>query len=246
VSIIPLYRSVHQALRERIISHAYPPGAILPSERKLIDEFGVSLITVRRAMDELVLDGLIERRQGVGSFVREQARGVVVGMSSFTADVLSGRLRLIRTLLEDAQQPASAEVARKLSVQEGSMVRHLARLDSEGGSPLSVDEVFVPLSAAAEITPEIAGSPSFLIAWQERAGFTMGRVESEVSVQDASAADREILRMNAETPLLVTAELIHSDNDRAVAWIITRYRGDRVRLRGSYALEGTRMPGGIG
>jgi DNA-binding GntR family transcriptional regulator len=241
----PLYRTVHQELRERIVNGQYAPGAILPSERRLIDEFGVSLITIRRAMDELVLDGLIERRQGVGSFVRDRARGVVVGMSSFTTDVLTGRLRLVRTLLEDAQVPASPEVARRLSVQEGSMLRHLVRLDSEGGTPLSVDEVFAPPAAAASITAEMAGSPSFLYLWQVKAGLSLRRAEYEVSVQLPGEADQALLFAAPDTPLLVTAELIFEEEARPVAWIVTRYRGDRTRLRGSFAMDAARTPAGV-
>lgn len=228
MSTAPLYRTVHRELRQRIVTGRYGPGAILPSERRLIDEFGVSLITIRRAMDELVLDGLIERRQGVGSFVREQARGVVVGMSSFTTDVLAGRLRLVRTLLEDGQIPAPSEVALRLSVQEGSMLRHLVRLDREGGAPLSVDEVFAPPAPASWITTEMAGSPSFLHAWQETSGLSFRRTEYEVSAQLPDTADQELLHTSADTPLLVTGELFFQENARPVAWIVTRYRGDRT------------------
>jgi GntR family transcriptional regulator len=236
VSTSPLYRSVHTELRDRIVAGRYAPGALLPSERRLVDEFKVSLITIRRAMDELVLDGLVERRQGVGSFVRERARGVVVGMSSFTTDVLTGRLRLVRTLLEDAQVPAPPDVARKLAVQEGSLLRHLVRLDAEGGTPLSVDEVFAPPAVAALISTEMAASPSFLHLWQEKAGLSLRRAEYEVSVQLPDASDRALLFAAADTPLLVTAELIFEEESRPVAWIITRYRGDRTRLRGSFAM----------
>jgi len=243
VSPHPLYRTVHRELRQRIVTGRYGPGAVLPSERRLIDEFGVSLITIRRAMDELVLDGLIERRQGVGSFVREQARGVVVGMSSFTTDVLAGRLRLVRTLLEDRQVPAPAEVARRLLVQEGSMLRHLVRLDREGGTPLSVDEVFAPPAAASLITREMAGSPSFLHAWQEASGLSLRRTEYEVSTQLPDTADQALLHASADTPLLVTGELFFEEHARPVAWIVTRYRGDRTRLRGSFVMGDVQVTG---
>jgi GntR family transcriptional regulator len=236
VSSSPLYRSVHKELRDRIGGGRYPPGGLLPSERRLVDEFGVSLITIRRAMDELVLDGLVERRQGVGSFVRERGRDVVVGMSSFTTDVLTGRLRIVRTLLEDAQVPAPPDIAQRLAVQERSMLRHLVRLDSEGGTPLSVDEVFASPVAAAMISTEMAASPSFLHLWQERAGLSLRRVEYEVSVQLPGVSDRALLYAAADTPLLVTAELIFEEGSRPVAWIVTRYRGDRARLRGSFAM----------
>ncbi|MCX6031545.1 MAG: GntR family transcriptional regulator [Chloroflexi bacterium] len=236
----PLYHTVYHELKRRIVSATYLPGGGLPSERRLGEEFGVSLITIRRALDELVLDGLIERRHGIGSFVRDQARNVGVGMSSFTSDVLAGRLRLVRTLLQDDTTSASPEVAVKLDVQTGSGVRHLVRLDSEGGSPLSVDEVFIPPALATATLSEIAASPSFLFLWQDKSGLVLTRTEYEVSVQMAGQADQEALQVGPDTPLLVTGELFFDREGRPAVWIVTRYRSDRTRLHGSYALPETK------
>src|SRR5512136_436795 len=154
----PLYRTVYDSLRERILAGDYPPGVALPSEPRLVQDYGVSLITVRRALQELVFDGLIERRQGVGSFVREASRGVVVGLSSFDADVAEGRLRLARDLLADRELPAPADVAERLRVPHGSIVRYLARLDRQGATPFSVDEVYIPPPLARTVTSELAAS----------------------------------------------------------------------------------------
>jgi DNA-binding GntR family transcriptional regulator len=232
----PLYHTIYHELKQRISSATYAPGAALPTERRLSEEFGVSLITIRRAMDELVLDGLIERRQGIGSFVRDRPRNVAVRMSSFTPDVRSGRLRLVRSLLQDDTVMASPEVAARLGVRPGSVLRHLVRLDSEGDSPLSVDEAFIPPALAATITPEVAALPSFLSVWEEKSGFTLSRTDFEISVQTSGKADQALLQIGPDAPLLITDELILSQDGVPVARIITRYRTDRTRLCGSFAL----------
>lgn len=237
----PLYHTIYHELKQRIVAATYPPGTGLPSERKLGEEFGVSLITIRRALDELVLDGLIERRQGIGSFVRDRARNVVVGMSSFTSDVVAGRLRLVRTLLQDDMIAASPEVATRLAVQTGSVLRHLVRLDSEGGSPFSIDEVFIPPALATVVTSEIAASPSFLFLWQDRLDLILTRMEYEVSVQLAGKTDQGVLQVGPDTPLLVSGELFFNAEERPIAWIVTRYRSDRTRLYGSLALRSEKV-----
>ena len=234
---LPLYHAIYHELKQRISSGTYAPGVALPTERRLSEEFDVSLITIRRALDELALDGLIERRQGIGSFVRDRPRKVVVTMSRFTPDVRSGRLRLVRTLLQDDMVTASPEVAAKLAVQPGSVLRHLVRLDSEGGTPLSIDEAFIPPTLAAGITPDVAASPSFLFLWQEKAGLVLSLTESEISVQTAGKADQALLKIGPDAPLLVTDELILGDDGRPVARVITRYRTDRTRLLGSFAMS---------
>ena len=229
---LPLYRTVYLQLKQRIDAGVYPRGQAMPSESRLVQEFDVSLITLRRAIHELVLDGLVERRQGLGSFVRSNGREVTINLTRFDVDVATGRLRLTRTLLQDEMLPAAPEVAEKLALQAGSMLRHLVRLDAEGGEPMSVDEVFIPAVFASGISAEAAASPMFVALWQEQAGITLARTEYEITVQSAGKADRQLLQIDPKTPLLVEAELIFDASDRPAAWIVTRYRGDRCRLSG--------------
>jgi GntR family transcriptional regulator len=234
---VSLYQQVYRCLKERIDAGIYARGAALPSEPKLAEEFGVSLITLRRAVHELVLDGLVERRQGLGSFVRPAGRTLSVGLTSFSADVASGRLRLARTLLRDDFTAATPELAAKLNVQPDSMLRHLVRLDAEGGEPIWVDEAFIPPALAADISTEIASSLLFLSLWQARAAFTAGRIEYEIWVESPRPEDLALLRIEPGAPVLVEAEVIFDADGRPLICVVTRYRGDRCHLRGSGVLQ---------
>ncbi len=241
-----LYTAVYEALRERIIAGEYKPGDALPSEPNLRKEFGVSTITVRRAIHELALDGLVEPRQGIGNIVRDPAdSSVVVGMSSFTTDVAHGRLRLVRTLLADSLVPATADIADKLQVQPGSMLRRLVRLDMEGNAPLSLDEVFMPPVLASSITTDIAGSPTFMHLWQEASGLQLVRTQYEIWAEKSSADDQRILQIETGTPVLVTGELIYDTKKRPCAWIVSRYRADRGRLSGTVILTQKKTERGV-
>jgi GntR family transcriptional regulator len=226
----PLYRTVYDSLRERILARDYPPGVALPSESRLVHDYGVSLITVRRALQELVLDGLIERRQGVGSFVREASRGIVVGLSSFDADVAEGRLRLTRDLVADQERPAPPDVAARLRMPAGATVRHLARLDRQGAVPFSVDEVYIPPALARTVTPELAASPLFFPLWCESAGVEVGRVDFELGVQMPDRARQQQLGIGPDTPLLICGELNFEAAGSPVMWIVSYYRGDVTHL----------------
>ncbi|MHB9038162.1 MAG: GntR family transcriptional regulator [Armatimonadota bacterium] len=233
----PLYREVYETLRNRIQLGEYETGAALPSEPRLREEFNVSTITIRRAIHELSLDGLVEPRQGVGNIVQDASGSlVVVGMSSFTSDVAKGRLRLVRTLLVDDMVPASADIADKLNVQTGSLLRHLVRLDCEGNAPLSVDEVFIPPALASAITSEIAGSPTFMHLWQEASGLELVRTQYDIWTCMPSEDDVRHLQITSDCPVLVTGELVFDSTARPSAWIVSRYRGDRGRLTGTVML----------
>ncbi len=226
----PLYQGLYIKLRDDITTGKYAPGETIPSERKLGESFGVSQITVRRAINELVIDGLIDKRQGVGNVVRNPVSEVQIEMPRFTADVEAGRLKLVRTLLVDDLVPASEDVARKLGVQSGSMLRHLVRLDIEGGLPLSVDEVFIKPSSADGITPAIASSTLFLYLWQAASNIEIVSVKYDISVQMPEKRDQELLQIGPEFPLLVTGEVEYDKKGRPTAWIVSRYRSDRCRL----------------
>lgn len=241
-----LYTAVYEALRERIVAGDYLPGDALPSEPKLKEEFGVSTITVRRAIHELALDGLVEPRQGIGNIVRESAdSSVLVGMSSFTTDVAYGRLRLVRTLLVDEMASATTDIAERLRVQPGSMLRRLIRLDCEGNAPLSIDEVFIPPALASAITSEIAASPTFMHLWQEVSGLQLVQTQYEIWAEKSSTDDQQTLQITPDCPVLVTGELIQDNRDMPCAWIVSRYRGDRGRLSGTVVLAQRKTERGV-
>lgn len=236
---MPLYQDLYQALKERILDGTYSTGSMLPSEAKLKEDYGVSIITIRRAVHELELEGLVERHQGIGTFVKEQASDIaVIGMSTFTSDIAEGRLRLVRTLMEDGIVSASTAVAERLGLQAGSAIRRLVRLDCRSGTPLSIDEVFIPPSLAVHISRDIASSLFFLKEWQEALGIRFTHSKFEVTTRSPDESEQKALQINADIPVLITGELIFgSDDGSSVAWIESRYRSDRVSLSGTVTLN---------
>jgi DNA-binding GntR family transcriptional regulator len=226
----PLYRHVYDQIRQRIGLGVYARGGALPSEIKLGQEFGVSQITVRRAINELALDGLIDRRQGIGNMVRDAARSVMIGLSSFTSDVASGRLRLVRTLISDDMLPAPDDVAGKLEIQPGALVRHLTRLDREGDVPISLDDVYTPAALSSVISRDMAASPLFLHLWQAASGIVAHSTDYEVAAEMPDEGLQRLMQIGPDTPILYTAEVVRDATHSALHYIISRYRGDRVRL----------------
>ncbi len=127
----PAFAQLSSALRKRIATGLYRAGDRLPSERELCQEFGLAPLTVRRAMDKLIDEGVIVGERGRGTFVR----GLELGTATFD-------LRDLRDLLEDDEArarivearvvPASPRVARKLNIGEGSRAVSVKRVISRG------------------------------------------------------------------------------------------------------------------
>jgi GntR family transcriptional regulator len=162
--------------------------------------------------------------------VREASRGVVVGLSSFDADVAEGRLRLTRELLADRELPAPAAVAARLRLPEGAPVRYLSRLDRQGAVPFSVDEVYIPLAFAQPVTADLAASPLFFPLWCDGAGVKVGRVDFELGVQMPDRARQAQFGVGPDVPLLICGELNFDAAGNPVMWIASYYRGDVTHL----------------
>lgn len=137
------YAAVAAALRQRIVDGEWPPGSALPAEDRLATEHGVALGTLRRALELLAKQGLIERRHGRGTFVRGGLSGAHM-LRFFRFGAGDGEVPESRIL---ARQPVvgSADVARRLGIERGGPVLRLQRLRSLGGQPRLLEDIWLPL-----------------------------------------------------------------------------------------------------
>lgn len=139
-SVLPLHEQLRNTLSLEIAAGAFRDQGRLPSEAELCERFGVSRISVRRAISDLVEKGLLVRRQGVGTFVNSRPEMVgtinVVGI----ADKLSAGGKTTRRIKISRLEPATPELAQALGIGEGDDVFRLVRVFSSAGTPVSLDD----------------------------------------------------------------------------------------------------------
>ncbi|SHK17540.1 GntR family transcriptional regulator [Rhodothermus profundi] len=140
----PRHQQLSDWLREQIEQGVYKPQDRLPSEHELSKRFGVSRITVRRALQTLEYEGLIYRCQGVGSFVRRpHIQQGLVRLTDFAEDMARAGLEARSKVVHFAPEDATAEVAARLEVPEGSTVVRLDRLRLGNGEPIAFDRTWL-------------------------------------------------------------------------------------------------------
>src|ERR1700740_2196479 len=110
----PKYLRIHSNLRERITSGQWPPGSPLPSQRELASEFGVSIMTLRQALQLLTDEGLIETRHGSGTFVTARYAYDPGHLRSFASDLIAQGANITTTLLAVEEVTPPADVAARL------------------------------------------------------------------------------------------------------------------------------------
>mgnify|MGYP001097904058 FL=1 len=135
----PLYRQLQRVLRDAISNRVLAPDDALPAEREFADELGVSRITVRKALDGLVGEGLLVRRQGAGTFVAARVEKNFSKLSSFTEDMISRGRAPHSAWLSRAEGQVTPEESLTLGLSPGAPVYRFHRIRYADGAPMALE-----------------------------------------------------------------------------------------------------------
>jgi GntR family transcriptional regulator len=226
----PLYHQLYLILRERIRTGELPRNSLLPGEQELTGLFNVSRITVKRALNELVADGLISRHRGRGSIVTAAPIMPVV-RGSFFSLMESLKQMGVETevkLLEALYVPAGPAVAQLLEIDPEASVQRAVRLRSLSGEPFSHLLTYIPETIANRFTPDdLAACP--LLTLLERVGVEVSEAEQWISAVAAEPAIAAALDVPAASPLLKIERVMRDKQGTPVQLVYAHYRSDRFQ-----------------
>jgi GntR family transcriptional regulator len=218
--------------RERVLEliDALDVGDAIPSERQLGTDLGVSRLTVRAALDELVREGYLVRRRGSGTFVNEPKVAKGMTISSFSDDMRGRGLTPGSRTLDFQVVPAGARLGRTLHVSPSEPVVAVKRLRLADGEPMAVELLHSPESLLPGLTARDLEESSFydLLAQRYAIEIVGGTqtVEPTVTNEEESAA----LGVPLHSPALLFERVTHSSTGEIVEYTSSIYRGDRYRL----------------
>ncbi len=226
----PLYQQVFLVLREAIREGKYPIDSALPSETELCSQYRVSRITLRRALGLLQQAGLIERRQGSGTFVRRSAPSQVgVEMGGVVRDFHEFTHGTRPKTLEFGYVAPPVRIRALFEVDIGERMQRVLRLRFRGRVPLAQIESWVPTSVGDQYTAEdLDREPMTML--MERSGTIMigGRVTIGTTLADPLMADR--LHIEVGAPLLKFSRVMHDQHGRTVQYAEMLLRPDHIQI----------------
>lgn len=230
-SSLPRWRRIELALLEEIESKSLPPGARLPSEHDLAQNFGVNRATLRRALAELQQKGMIRIEKGRGAFVRESPVAYAIGRQSrFGQNLASQNIAAEVRILRAAEIPAPADLARRLEIGPGAAVAFFETVSFADGVPLSFTRHQLPAArvpgAAAEVT-------AFSCISDVYARFGLGEVTrrtTRITARLPDADEAHQLRQPMTRPILIAETIKVDPVGRPVDDTIARFAADRVQL----------------
>jgi len=224
-------------LRERIALGDVDPSGALESEAALGLRLGVSRVTVRRALELLRSEGLVESRRGAGWFVAGAAVHQPLALGTFRhagSAVADAGLRASRRVVEFGFRPSPDRVAASLQLHEGGDVLHVRSVRSVDGVPLDVAHEWVPGAFGAGVSRSDAQDPGTWATLQGH-GVRIDRVRQTVTAALATDEDADLLGVAPGSALLLVRRVAHDGSGAAVALADHRYLASRFSLEVEFA-----------
>ncbi len=226
----PKYYQLEETLREQIAS--WEPDHPIPSELELCKIYSVSKTTVRKALDDLVHEGLLYRVQGVATFVaapklRERFAQRTAG---FFEDMASRGLDVRTRVLELGVVRPSKHVAAELQLGMGDQVVRLVRLRSIGKQPILISESFVSQRLFPDLGNQDFTNVSLYRLLRDQYNVHLQHGTRLVEVACATEEEARLLHVKPHAPLLVVTGTMYDDTGRPIEHGFARHRGDRSQL----------------
>ncbi|MBD9387937.1 GntR family transcriptional regulator [Agrobacterium sp. AGB01] len=221
----PLYIKLRQCLENAILSGRLTHGQALPPERDLAEFANVSRVTVRKAVDDLVKDGLLTRKHGSGTFVMRPVSRLQQPLSqltSFSEDMARrGYVTRSEWLGRGLFSPSPDEMM-MLGLKVGMLVARLERLRIANELPLAIERA----SLASDILPEPKVIEASLYAELRRTGYSPVRAVQRISACNVNREDAALLAVPEGSAGLAIERISYLDSGRVVELTRSLYRGD--------------------
>lgn len=224
-----LHELLAQVLRDRIISGVWPAGSKIMSEHALMERYGVSRGTVRRALGILVSEGLLVQRKGKGTYVTRAGMSHPAGARplSFAHALAEQGLSFVTEVLAREVLPAPSDVAHELGLGADAPVLFMRRVRSVEGRPVVCQESWSNLEACPGLADADFRSESLFDAVERCSGHTVATSSMRSSARCAGKEHGGYLRIDAASPVLLLEQTISLDNHVPIEWSLTWLRSDQ-------------------
>jgi GntR family transcriptional regulator len=211
----PLYKELERQMREALASGEWKPGEAIPAERRLAERYGVSIGTIRKAIDELVAANLLIRQQGRGTFVASHNRDRLLFYFFHVVPESGAKEYPDVRLLAFARGRATARESELLAIGAGDPVVRARNLLSLGGAPVIVDDLVLPAVRFPGLNErQFAGRPSTIYnLYQDAFGISVVRTRERLRATLADADTAALLNVPRGAPLLSIRRVALTYND---------------------------------
>lgn len=214
----PLYKQVYGLLTTRLVDGYWKPSESLPSEIALAKELGVSQGTVRKALNQMVAENLLERQQGKGTYVAEHTQEGSL-FRFFRLREPNGESLIPETKVLSSSRRAPSQLEReRLNLTDNKQIVELVRLRFLHDEPATVEKIIQPLSIFPDIDKQSEMPNSLYTLYQEQYGISIVSVDDELHATNLPEEYAEHLDLPVGSPVLMVERASINIDGRAVEW----------------------------
>jgi len=225
----PLYQQVDNTIRRRLIDNVWKPGEAIPSEMQLAAEMNVSQGTVRKALNDLVAENLLYRRQGLGTFVSEHTEHRALFLFFSIVGDEGARLLPESRVLDCAEDIVTPKEAERLQLAPSEMVARFRRVHFFDEIATIVETITLPLEHFPGFGTEVDPPNNLFRFYQSAYGVTVAKADEQLTAVSATEEEALLLGIDAGAPLLEIDRTAKMLDERPVEWRVshcdtTKYR----------------------
>ena len=228
---LPIYQRLRDELVDKIASQTWRPGELMPTEAELASSHGIAIGTVRKAIDALVADGLVERRQGRGTFVRRPR--FEDSLSRFFRHATPDGPTVPQSRLLDRKLVAAPpeQVVDALRLQPDDHAIRIDRLRLVSDKPFLREEIWLPQSQFAPVLAAAEGEIGDLLypAYERLCGKVVARAEEIITIGTSDEDDQHLFGVNHGAPVVIIDRLARDHGGAPLEW--RRSRGVASQFR---------------
>lgn len=229
-SPLPLYFQLQEILRKEILSGKYNPGDLIPSEKELEKRYSVSRITVRNAINGLVMEDLLIKKQGRGTTVAypRMQEEENTALQSFTEKMKEQGVETSTRVFDVAKIPVSERIVEHLDIEPGDNIIYVKRLRLVDGEPMALFENYI--SSKTGVTEKDDFSGSVFNLFEKKYGIRISGSEKVIKAGVARKEDADLLQISTGDPVLIITYTTFDSNNKRIELAEGIYRADRYKF----------------
>jgi GntR family transcriptional regulator len=226
-SPIPAYFQLKNIILKKIKSGEYPEGSLIPSERDLGEMFSISRMTVRQALNQLVVEGVLNREKGRGTFVT-RTKLEQKNIMSFSDTVKQKGLEPSTRILHFSKDEIGEEIRGILDLKSGEKVYVLRRLRLASGIPVGIEEDIIPEKYCPELE-KYDLTASLYKLFKEEYSYAISNVDNVIEASRPTKEEKEQLEMSGSVPVLRVTGINYTDAGMKLFYEQSVYRSDEYK-----------------
>jgi GntR family transcriptional regulator len=229
-SNIPLHQQIKDDILSKIKDSTFKHGEKIPSERALAEHYGVSRVTIRNTTNDLVYLGVLSRKHGSGTYVKETSiEPQLVRMTSAAEELEKLGMKLEIEVLSTMYKAPDKSIRKILQLDKGDQVYRIVRRLFADGEPLSVSYIHTHIEVGRKLENINMNKVAFL-AVLEDFGYQIQYAEEKIHAVRANEFELKVLEIDSCNPVLCIERTVFISQDKPLYVVKDLYNGDRYSL----------------